>query len=390
MQDTPRANRLHIGIFGKRNAGKSSIINALTGQNISLVSDTLGTTTDPVYKAMELLPLGPVVFIDTAGIDDIGDLGELRVKKTLEVLDKTDVALIVLDSKAKLKSTETELIEKIKAKKLPYILVYNKSEGMDSSVVTEDDKLFVSAKENINIDKLKRKLIDIVPQEFLSYSLLGDVVERKQKVLLVMPQDIQAPKGRLILPQVQIIRDLLDNKCIVVSVTFDELQEALELTNYDLIITDSQKFDEIKDIVPEDVALTSFSIIMAREKGDLLPMYEGAKAISKLQDGSKVLICEACTHHALKGDIAREKLPNWLRKYTGKNLTIDSKSGVDFTEELEQYDLVIHCGACMFNKKQLLNRIYKASDINVPITNFGLAIAYMNGILERAVKPFKM
>ncbi|CDF57367.1 [FeFe] hydrogenase H-cluster maturation GTPase HydF [Thermobrachium celere] len=390
MLDTPKANRLHIAIFGRRNAGKSSLINAITGQEIALVSDYAGTTTDPVYKAMELLPIGPVVIIDTAGIDDEGEVGELRVKKTREVLDKTDLALLVFSAENTDLSMEKEWYSLLKERKIPTIGVVNKIdvEDLDLEVLkNEFDLPFVkvSAKEKINIGKLKEAIQQYAPEDYERKTILGDVVKRKDLVVLVAPQDIQAPKGRLILPQVQVIRDILDNDALALTVKDSELTDILSALNRkpDLVITDSQVFEKVNGILDKDIPLTSFSILMARYKGDLKILIEGAKAIDTLKDGDKVLIAEACTHHPLQGDIGREKLPNWLRQRTGANLDITVNAGVDFPEDLTKYKLIIHCGACMFNRKQMMTRIIRAREQNVPITNYGVAIAYMNGILDR-------
>ncbi|GFR34605.1 [FeFe] hydrogenase H-cluster maturation GTPase HydF [Thermobrachium celere] len=390
MLDTPKANRLHIAIFGRRNAGKSSLINAITGQEIALVSDYAGTTTDPVYKAMELLPIGPVVIIDTAGIDDEGEVGELRVKKTREVLDKADLALLVFSAENTDLSMEKEWYSLLKERKIPTIGVVNKIdvEDLDLDVLkNEFDLPFVkvSAKEKINIGKLKEAIQQYAPEDYERKTILGDVVKRKDLVVLVAPQDIQAPKGRLILPQVQVIRDILDNDALALTVKDSELTDILSALNRkpDLVITDSQVFEKVNNILDKDVPLTSFSILMARYKGDLKILVEGAKAIDTLKDGDKVLIAEACTHHPLQGDIGREKLPNWLRQRTGADLDITVNAGVDFPEDLTKYKLIIHCGACMFNRKQMMTRIIRARDQNVPITNYGVAIAYMNGILDR-------
>ncbi|SHF30294.1 [FeFe] hydrogenase H-cluster maturation GTPase HydF [Caloramator proteoclasticus] len=390
MLDTPKANRLHIAIFGRRNAGKSSLINAITGQEIALVSDYAGTTTDPVYKAMELLPIGPVVIIDTAGIDDEGEVGELRVKKTKEVLDKTDLALLVFSAENTDLSMEKEWYSLLKERKIPTIGVVNKIDVKDLDV-EELKKDFdlpfvkVSAKAKINIGKLKEAIQQYAPEDYERKTILGDVVKPKDLVVLVAPQDIQAPKGRLILPQVQVIRDILDNDALALTVKDSELIDILSVLNRkpDLVITDSQVFEKVNRMLDKDVPLTSFSILMARYKGELKILIEGAKAIDTLKDGDKVLIAEACTHHPLEGDIGREKLPNWLRQRTGADLDITVNAGVDFPEDLTQYKLIIHCGACMFNRKQMMTRIIRAREQNVPITNYGVAIAYMNGILDR-------
>lgn len=396
MIDTPRANRLHIAIFGRRNAGKSSLINAITGQKIALVSEHAGTTTDPVYKAMELLPIGPIVMIDTAGLDDEGALGELRIQKTKEVMEKTDLALLVFTPENMNFSLEDEWYNELKLRKIPTIGVINKCEEQNIDLQTYEEKfqipfVKVSAKEGINIGKLKEKIQENAPLDFERETILGDIIKEKDLVLLVAPQDIQAPKGRLILPQVQVLRDVLDNHAQAFTVTDSELKDALSILNKkpDLVVTDSQVFKKVNEILPSDVELTSFSILMARYKGELEVFVKGAKAIDNLKPGDKVLIAEACTHHALKGDIGREKLPNWLENKVGGKLDITVNSGVDFPENLSEYKLIVHCGACMFNRKQLMTRIMRAMDQNVPITNYGTAIAHINGILDRTTKMFK-
>lgn len=396
MIDTPRANRLHIAIFGRRNAGKSSLINAITGQKIALVSEHAGTTTDPVYKAMELLPIGPIVMIDTAGLDDEGALGELRIQKTKEVMDKTDLALLVFTPENMNFSLENEWYNELKLRKVPTIGVINKCEEQNINIQTYEEKfqipfVKVSAREGINIGKLKEKIQENAPLDFERETILGDIINEKDLVLLVAPQDIQAPKGRLILPQVQVLRDVLDNHAQAYTVTDAELKDALGILNKkpDLVVTDSQVFKKVNEILPSDVELTSFSILMARYKGELEVFVKGAKAIDDLKPGDKVLIAEACTHHALKGDIGREKLPNWLEGKVGGKLDITVNSGVDFPENLSEYKLIVHCGACMFNRKQLMTRIMRAMDQNVPITNYGTAIAHINGILDRTTKMFK-
>ncbi len=396
MQQTPNANRLHIAIFGKRNVGKSSLINALTAQNIALVSDLAGTTTDPVYKAMELLPIGPVVIIDTAGLDDEGEIGELRIKKTKEVMDKTDLALLVIDGNEGDLSFEKEWYEDLKKRKIPVVGVINKIDK--NEVALEDiqkviDIAFVkvSAKEKLNIDGLKKAIMAAAPEDFEKSTIVGDIVKLKARVLVVAPQDIQAPKGRLILPQVQIIRDLLDNDAMALVVKDSELEDILASLKDkpDLVITDSQVFKKVNAIIPKDVPLTSFSILMARYKGDLNSLVKGARAIDTLKSGDKVLIAEACTHHPLEGDIGREKLPIWLQEKVGGKLDITVCAGSSFPENISEYKLIIHCGACMFNRQQLMSRIKKANMEDLPITNFGIAIAHINGILDRVLSAFE-
>lgn len=395
MINTPNANRLHIGIFGRRNAGKSSLINAITGQNIALVSNFAGTTTDPVYKAMELLPIGPVVFIDTAGIDDEGTIGELRVKRTKDVLDKTDIAILVFAGESNDFHLELEWYKSLKDRNIPIIGVINKIDEIkvdENKLKSEFDIPFVkvSAKNKTGIGLLKEAIQNYAPMDFEKETIVGDIIKPKQLVLLVAPQDIQAPKGRLILPQVQVIRDLLDNDAMVLTVKDSEIEDSLKALsrNPDLVITDSQVFKKVNDIIPEDVPLTSFSILMARYKGELDIFIKGAEAIDNLKPGDKVLIAEACTHHPLKGDIGREKLPMWLEEKAGGKLDIRINAGVDFPEDLTEFNLIIHCGACMFNRRQLLTRLIRANEQNIPITNYGTAIAHINGILKRTTEVF--
>lgn len=395
MLDTPKANRLHIAVFGKRNAGKSSLVNALTNQSLSLVSDTPGTTTDPVDKAMELLPLGPVVIIDTAGLDDTGTLGELRIKKTREVMNKTDLALLLFTADSKDYAMEEEWYRELNSKNIPVIGVINKIDIQQAS--DEDLRLpfpipfvSISAKEKIHMGTLKEAIVKYAPTDFEREAIVGDILKPKAKVVLVAPQDIQAPKGRLILPQVQVIRDLLDNDAMALTVKDTELEDMLAALKDkpDLVITDSQIFKKVNAMIPEDIPLTSFSILMARYKGSLELFVKGAEAIDSLKEGDKVLIAEACTHHALKNDIAREKLPRWLQEAANCQLQIEVSTGADFPEDLQSYKLVVHCGACMFNRKQLMSRLIKCETLGVPITNFGTAIAKINGILKRVTSMF--
>jgi len=396
MQQTPNSNRLHIAIFGKRNVGKSSLINALTAQDIALVSTLAGTTTDPVYKAMELLPIGPVVIIDTAGLDDKGEIGELRIKKTKEVMDKTDLALLVIDGDDKDLLIEKEWYEDLKQRKIPVVGVINKVDNGDVELdgiqkVINIDFVKVSARDKVNIDELKKAIMKMAPEDFEKSTIVGDIVKPKAIVLVVAPQDIQAPKGRLILPQVQIIRDLLDNDAMALVVKDSELEDILATLKDkpDLVITDSQVFKKVNSIIPKDVPLTSFSILMARYKGDLNSLVKGARAIDNLIPGDKVLIAEACTHHPLEGDIGRQKLPQWLEEKVGGKLDITVCAGSSFPEDLSAYKLILHCGACMFNRQQLMSRIKKANIEDLPITNFGIAIAHINGILDRVLSAFE-
>lgn len=401
MNETPRSNRVHIGIFGKTNAGKSSLINSITGQNISLVSDLKGTTTDPVYKAMELLPLGPVVFIDTAGIDDTTSIGALRVKKTEEVLDKLDLAILLVSAESILSNDvefEKKWKEKILAKKKPIILVVNKIDIVKNNKefnlkIEEVEKALdlksikISAIKKDNIESLKKLIIEKASKSFMEDILIGDKIKKGDKILLVTPQDIQAPKGRLILPQVQVLRDILDYGGIPTMTTLDNLEKALEIFKPDLVITDSQVFKQVDQLLDKNIPLTSFSIIMARAKGDLKALYEGAKKIDELKSGDKVLIAEACTHHQLKGDIAREKIPLLLKKKVPE-LVIENCSGKDYPKNLDQYSLIIHCGSCMLNRSETMSRIEKAQNCDIKITNFGMAIAKLNGILDRVMEIF--
>lgn len=391
MYNTPKANRLHITILGKRNVGKSSLINVLTNQPLSVVSETPGTTTDPVSKAMELLPIGPVVFIDTAGIDDTGDLGELRIEKTKLTLEQTDLAILAFNAADTDISYEKELLNCLKEKKIPTIGVINKidlgTENIDF-FKTEFDIPFaeVSAKDKLNITKLKQAIINNAPVDFEMPTIVGDIVKPKDRVILVAPQDIQAPKGRLILPQVQVIRDLLDNDCMALTVKDTELSDLLSSLNCDpsLVITDSQMFKKVNEIIPSHLRLTSFSILLARYKGDLKTFVDGAHMIDELKPNDEVLIAEACTHHPKDGDIAREKLPRLLEKKVGGKLNVTNITGVDFPKDLSKYKLIIQCGSCMFTRRQLLSRLEHVKDQNIPITNFGVALAKLNGILDRA------
>lgn len=391
MLNTPRSNRLHISIFGKRNAGKSSLINTLTNQDISLVSNTPGTTTDPVYKSMELLPLGPIVIVDTAGLDDVGTLGNLRVKKTQEVIDKTDLAILVFSINESNVDLEKEWYTEFKNRNIPVLGVINKIDLGKSNIEFlkhEFDIPFVeiSSKEKTNIAKFKEALINIAPIDFEMPTILGDLIKPKDKIVLVAPQDIQAPKGRLILPQVQVIRDILDNDGMALTVKDTELVEILDGLKDEpsLVITDSQMFKKVNDVLPKHLKLTSFSILMARYKGDLDLFISGAKTINDLKPNDKILIAEACTHHALKGDIAHEKLPKLLEQKVGGKLDITNVTGVDFPLDLSAYKLIIQCGSCMFTRRQLLSRLEHVKEQNIPITNFGVALAELNGILDRS------
>lgn len=388
LNNTPSANRVHIGIFGKRNAGKSSVMNALTNQDLAIVSDVKGTTTDPVLKAMELLPLGPVVMIDTPGIDDEGELGALRIKKSYQMLNKTDVAVVVIDG-AEESAEDKQLIEKIIAKNIPYVIFHNKSDIFTAE--KKEGHLYGSALGKIGIDELKQAIVTLANSEDNDKKIVADLIEPLDIVVLVVPIDAAAPKGRLILPQQQTIRDILDAGAVSVVVKDTELKETLAKlgTKPKLVITDSQAFGKVSSLVPNDIQLTSFSILFARYKGSLETAVKGATAIEQLNDGDKILISEGCTHHRQCGDIGTVKLPNLLKKYTGKSFDFEFTSGTEFPDDLSSYKLVIHCGGCMLNEREMKYRYLCAAEQNVPITNYGTAIAYMNGILERSVAPFE-
>lgn len=400
LNQTPRGDRTHIAFFGKRNAGKSSVINAVTGQSLALVSDVLGTTTDPVYKAMELLPLGPVVMIDTAGLDDEGELGRLRIEKTMEVMKKTDIAIIVIDAAQADVHFEKELVRSLKEKKIPILGALNKTDlvgdidGVADQFATQLDipLIPVSAVSGKGIHHLKEKMALLVPDEQDKFRVVGDLVRPLDVVVLVTPIDKAAPKGRLILPQQQTIRDLLESDAITVIVKEHELRDALSklAVKPKLVITDSQVFLKVAADTPTDVMMTSFSMLFARFKGDLEQMVAGVRAIDTLQDGDKILICEACTHHKQSDDIGTVKIPRWIRQKTGKDIIFEHKSGNDFTEHLTGYKMIIHCGACMLNHQAMKGRLAEAAAAGVPITNYGVTIAYVQGILERALEPFPM
>lgn len=385
MNDTPAGERVHIGFFGRRNAGKSSLLNAVTGQELSVVSEVCGTTTDPVYKAMELLPLGPVMLIDTPGYDDEGALGEQRVKKTRQVLEKTDIAVLVVDAVEGMADCDEELISIFREREISYIVVYNKSDITD---FRNDNVIYTSAATGAGVHELKEKLAAMLPDRE-ERRLVGDLVNPMDIVVLVVPIDSAAPKGRLILPQQQTIRDLLEAGAIPVVVREKELKEALSKLSEKpvLVITDSQAFEEVAAIVPEDIPLTSFSILMARYKGFLKMAAEGVRAIDGLKDGDHVLIAEGCTHHRQCDDIGTVKIPRFLKKYTGKDIVVETASGTGFPEDLTPYALVIHCGGCMLNEREVLRRMRFAKKQGVPVTNYGIAIAQMKGILARSVAP---
>lgn len=392
LNHTPSSERIHIGIFGKRNAGKSSIINAITGQNLAIVSDVKGTTTDPVLKTMELLPLGPVVVIDTPGLDDEGELGELRIQKAYQMLNKTDIALVIIDGQIGVDMEDIKIIEAIEKKKIPYIMVYNKADLEGRNIVENGtDCIWVSATTGRNIEELKRMIVNAVPKEDVGKRLVSDLIEPFDFVVLVVPIDSSAPKGRLILPQQQTIRDILQAGAVSIVVKDTELSETLDKLQVkpSLVITDSQVFEKVAGVVPEDVPLTSFSILMARHKGDLNTVVRGAYALKDLQDGDTILISEGCTHHRQCEDIGTIKLPKWLREYTGKELQFEFTSGTEFPDDLLKYKLIIHCGGCMLNEREMKYRLKCAGDAGVPITNYGIAIAHMKGILKRSLEVFK-
>ena len=387
MNETPSGERLHIAFFGKRNAGKSSLVNAITGQDLSVVSDVEGTTTDPVSKSMELLPIGPVLIIDTPGFDDEGELGALRVKKTKQILNKADVAILVIDATVGMSDCDKELLDLFEDKNIPYLKVWNKS---DQSADDCLDGGVVSAKDQTGIWELKEKIGVLGNRGSNEKKLVADLVSPLDFVVLVVPIDSAAPKGRLILPQQQMIRDLLEAGAISIVVRESELEETLSRLGHKpaMVITDSQAFSVVSEIVPQDVPLTSFSILMARYKGFLETAVKGVCAIDRLKDGDKVLISEGCTHHRQCDDIGTVKIPTWLKQYTGKNLIIETSSGIGFPEDLSEYALIIHCGGCMLNEREVLYRMNHAMDEGVPFTNYGIVIAYMKGILARSIELF--
>lgn len=399
LNDKVSAERVHIGFFGLRNAGKSSVVNAVTGQSLSLVSETKGTTTDPVQKAMELLPIGPVVIIDTPGIDDVGTLGEMRVKRALQVLDKTDIAILVVDAEKGLQQADQELLTLFEEKKIPHITVYNKSDllatvaSLPEKQQEKNDAIYVSAKSGDQIYELKERigaLAKAASAKANETRIVADLIQPEDVVVLVVPIDSAAPKGRLILPQQQTIRDVLESGAISVVTRETELPQTLRALGKKpaLVITDSQAFQKVNADIPADVPLTSFSILFARYKGDLKEAVHGAAQLDKLQNGDTVLISEGCTHHRQCGDIGTVKLPNWIRNYTGKELNFEFTSGGEFPEDLSPYALVVHCGGCMLNDREMKARIARAVAQNVPITNYGICIAQVHGILKRSVELF--
>lgn len=389
LNDTPKSDRIHIGIFGRRNAGKSSIINAITSQNLAVVSKVKGTTTDPVQKAMELLPLGPVMIIDTPGIDDEGELGKMRVEKSYQVLNKTDIALLVVDGNEGLTQCDKDLIEEIKKRKLPYLIILNKSDEVCNRYSIENS-IWVSAETKENIWELKERISKLVPNENMTLKIVGDLLAPEDIVVLVVPIDSAAPKGRLILPQQQTIRDVLEAGAISVVTRDTELPQTLKSLGKKpkIVVTDSQAFGKVKNDVPEDILLTSFSILFARYKGDLAEQIKAVKAIDSLKDGDYVLISEGCSHHRQCDDIGTVKIPRWLKEHSGKKINYEFSSGTEFPRDLSKYKAVIHCGGCTLNEKEMKHRIAVAKEQNVPITNYGIFIAYTQGILKRSLQAF--
>ena len=403
MNQTPMSERVHIGFFGKRNAGKSSVMNAVTGQDIAVVSEVRGTTTDPVYKSMELLPLGPVVMMDTPGIDDEGELGALRVKKSYQVLNRTDTAVLVLDGTAGVSREDAALLERIRRKKLPYIIVLNKKDALSDPAVeeqedrvraqldlSEEQLLSVSAADGTGINELKERLACLAQEEGPERYIVRDLIGPSDLVVLVVPIDKAAPKGRLILPQQQTIRDILEADAVSVVVKENELRGTLERLGEKpkLVITDSQAFRKVAEDTPEDILLTSFSILFARYKGNLEEAVRGVAALDTLQDGDTILISEGCTHHRQCDDIGTVKIPRWIREYTGKEIRFETTSGTEFPDELGKYKLVVHCGGCMLNEREMRYRLACARDQGVPMTNYGILIAHTQGILKRSVQVF--
>ena len=397
LNATPSSERVHIGIFGKRNAGKSSLINAITGQNLAIVSEAKGTTTDPVYKAMELLPLGPVMIIDTPGIDDEGVLGSLRIQKAYQVLNKTDIALVIIDAAVGPSAEDLRLIKRINTKKIPLLIVINKCETINEdkktayqALLSNGKLLFVSAEQQLNIFELKEAIAQTVPADENKAQIVADLLSPSDFVVLVVPIDSAAPKGRLILPQQQTIRDILEADAAAIVVKENELTNTLQNLGKrpKLVITDSQVFKKVAAETPADILLTSFSILFARYKGNLQTAVQGVTALENLEDGDKILVGEGCTHHRQCDDIGTVKLPRWIKEYTGKNPEFIFTSGTEFPLDLSPYKMIIHCGACMLNEREMQYRIKCAADQNIPFTNYGITIAYINGILKRTVEPF--
>ena len=399
MNQTPASERVHISFFGKRNAGKSSVINAVTGQDLAIVSSVMGTTTDPVYKTMELLPLGPVMVIDTPGIDDEGELGALRVRKSYQVLNKTDIAILVIDSTAGKGEEELELIHRFHKKGIPYLIVYNKIDLLstekikDLAMSVRAGEVLVSASDDMNIQELKEKIASLKPEDTHKYPLIQDLIEPLDLVILVVPIDKAAPKGRLILPQQQTIRDILERGALSLVVRDTELKSTLDHFLAQgvcpkLVVTDSQAFARVSKDVPENITLTSFSILFARYKGELETQLKGVTALSSIEDGDRILIAEGCTHHRQCGDIGTCKMPEWIRNYTGKKPVFEFTSGTEFPDDVSSYKMVVHCGGCMLNEREMKYRIACCQDQGVPITNYGILIAQVTGILKRSLGPF--
>lgn len=399
MNQTPASERVHISFFGKRNAGKSSVINAVTGQDLAIVSSVMGTTTDPVYKTMELLPLGPVMVIDTPGIDDEGELGALRVRKSYQVLNKTDIAILVIDSTAGKGEEELELIHRFHKKGIPYLIVYNKIDLLstekikDLAMSVRAGEVLVSASDGMNIQELKEKIASLKPEDTHKYPLIQDLIDPLDLVILVVPIDKAAPKGRLILPQQQTIRDILERGSLSLVVRDTELKSTLDHFLAQgvcpkLVVTDSQAFARVSKDVPENITLTSFSILFARYKGELETQLKGVTALSSIEDGDRILIAEGCTHHRQCGDIGTCKMPEWIRNYTGKKPVFEFTSGTEFPDDVSSYKMVVHCGGCMLNEREMKYRIACCQDQGVPITNYGILIAQVTGILKRSLGPF--
>lgn len=399
MNQTPASERVHISFFGKRNAGKSSVINAVTGQDLAIVSSVMGTTTDPVYKTMELLPLGPVMVIDTPGIDDEGELGALRIRKSYQVLNKTDIAILVIDSTAGKGEEELELIHRFHKKGIPYLIVYNKIDLLstekikDLAMSVRAGEVLVSASDGMNIQELKEKIASLKPEDTHKYPLIQDLIEPLDLVILVVPIDKAAPKGRLILPQQQTIRDILERGALSLVVRDTELKSTLDHFLAQgvcpkLVVTDSQAFARVSKAVPENITLTSFSILFSRYKGELEIQLKGIAALSSIEDGDRILIAEGCTHHRQCGDIGTCKMPEWIRNYTGKKPVFEFTSGTEFPDDVSSYKMVVHCGGCMLNEREMKYRIACCQDQGVPITNYGILIAQVTGILKRSLGPF--
>ena len=399
MNQTPASERVHISFFGKRNAGKSSVINAVTGQDLAIVSSVMGTTTDPVYKTMELLPLGPVMVIDTPGIDDEGELGALRVRKSYQVLNKTDIAILVIDSTAGKGEEELELIHRFHKKGIPYLIVYNKIDLLstekikDLAMSVRAGEVLVSASDGMNIQELKEKIASLKPEDTHKYPLIQDLINPLDLVILVVPIDKAAPKGRLILPQQQTIRDILERGALSLVVRDTELKSTLDHFLAQgvcpkLVVTDSQAFARVSKAVPENITLTSFSILFSRYKGELETQLKGIAALSSIEDGDRILIAEGCTHHRQCGDIGTCKMPEWIRNYTGKKPVFEFTSGTEFPDDVSSYKMVVHCGGCMLNEREMKYRIAYCQDQGVPITNYGILIAQVTGILKRSLGPF--